>query len=61
MKKPTPKQPVKNIVSNKHPLDPREDPRARDARGSAGREEIRAQTPRVPAPRQSNRPSERSK
>ena len=61
MKKPTSKPPVKTIVSNKHPMDPRDDPRARDARGSAGRDEIRAQTPRVPAPRQSNRPPERSK
>ena len=61
MKKPTPKQPVKTIVSTKQPMNPREDPRARDARGSAGREEIRAQTPRVPAPRQSNRPSEKRK
>ena len=61
MKKPATKQPAKTVVSNKHPLDPRENPRARDARGSADREEIRAQTPRVPAPRESNRPAERSK
>jgi hypothetical protein len=45
-----------NSQSNKHPLDPREYPLARDVRGSAGREEIRSKTPMVSAPRQSNRP-----
>ncbi len=45
--------------SNKRPLDPREYPLARDARGSAGREEIRAKTQMVSAPRQSNRQMER--
>ena len=50
----------KNSPCKKHPLDPREYPQARDSRGSAGRAEIRAQNPRVAAPRQSNRPVERS-
>lgn len=42
------------------PLDPREYPQARDARGSAGRGEIRTKSPMVSAPRQSRRPMERS-
>jgi len=46
--------------SNKHPLAEREHPLARDARGAARREEIRAKTPMVSAPRQSLRRSERS-
>jgi len=50
----------KNFAGKKRPLDPREYPLARDARGSAGREEIRAKTSMVSAPRQSNRPVERS-
>lgn len=50
----------KNSPSKKIPLDPREYPQARDSRGSAGRTEIRAQTPRISAPRQSNRPVVRS-
>lgn len=50
----------KNSPSEKHPLDPREYPLARDSRGAAGRAEIRAQNPRVAAPRQSNRPVVRS-
>jgi len=50
----------KNSPSNKRPLDPREHPLARDARGSARREEIRAKTPMLSAPRQSNRPVERT-
>ena len=45
----------KNPASKKRPLDPREHPQARDARGSAGREEIRAQGPVVSAPRQPRR------
>ncbi len=61
MKKPTPSQPSKVSANTKQPLDPREYPKARDSRGKAGREEIRAQTPRVPAPRQSQRPPEKSK
>ncbi|MBI5774707.1 MAG: hypothetical protein HZA89_13305 [Verrucomicrobia bacterium] len=43
----------------KKPLDRRENPLARDARGTASRAEIRRETPRVAAPRQSNRPAER--
>jgi len=58
MKTPITSKPSKKSTSSKKPSDPREFPLARDARGSAGREEIRAQTPRVPAPRQSNRPPE---
>ena len=42
------------------PLAPRESSFARDARGSAGREEIRAKTQLVSAPRESLRPAERS-
>jgi hypothetical protein len=45
-----------NSQSKKHPLEPREYPLARDARGSAVREEIRSKTRMVTAPRQSNRP-----
>jgi hypothetical protein len=56
--KPTPSQ-IKS-ASKKLPLDPRENPLARDSRGAAGRTEIRAQTPRISAPRQSNRPVVRS-
>lgn len=55
---PNPRQ-IKS-ASKKQPLDPREYPQARDARGAAGRTEIRAQTPRISAPRQSNRPVVRS-
>ncbi len=47
-------------ASTKQPLAPREYPLARDARGSAAREEIRAKTPMVSAPRQSRRPVENS-
>ena len=61
MKKPASNQPTRKAPSNKQPLDPRENPRARDARGSASRDEIRAQTSRVPAPRQSNRPTPKSR
>jgi len=46
--------------NRKKPLDPREFPKARDERGSAGREEIRTKTPMVSAPRQSDRPVERT-
>jgi len=60
MKKESRTQQNKESASNKQPLDPRENPMARDARGSAGREEIRAKTSMVSAPRQSQRPVERS-
>jgi hypothetical protein len=50
----------KKSQNKKVPLDPREYPLARDARGSARREEIRSKTPVVSAPRQSRRPMERS-
>ena len=60
MKKTARTQQNKESTSNKKPSDPREYPLARDSRGSAGREEIRAKTPMVAAPRQSNRPVERS-
>lgn len=60
MKKESRTQQTKESTSNKQPTDPREYPLARDARGSATREEIRAATPMVSAPRQSRRPVERS-
>jgi len=60
MKKETQRQPSQKSAGKKRPLDPREFPLARDARGSAGREEIRSQTPMVSAPRQSRRPIESS-
>jgi hypothetical protein len=60
MKKPSRTQQNKESASNKQPVDPRAYPLARDTRGSADRAEIRAQNPRVAAPRQSNRPVERS-
>ena len=60
MKKESRTQQNKESASNKQPLDPREYPFARDSRGSAGRAEIRTKTPMVSAPRQSNRPAERS-
>jgi len=60
MKKPTQSASVKLTPGNKKPLDPREYPLARDSRGSAGRDEIRAKTAVVSAPRQSARPMERS-
>jgi len=52
MKKESRQQQVKESASNKQPLDPREYPLARDSRGSARREEIRAKSARVVAPRQ---------
>jgi hypothetical protein len=55
-----PNQAQKNSPGKKLPLAAREHPLARDSRGAAGRTEIRAQTPRVSAPRQSNRPVGRS-
>jgi hypothetical protein len=58
MKKATQKK--KEASSKKRPSDPREYPLARDARGSAGRDEIRSKTAMVSAPRQSRRPMERS-
>ena len=60
MKKESRTQQNKESASNKQPVDPREYPMARDARGSASREEIRAKTRVVSAPRQSQRPVERS-
>ena len=60
MKTPNPNQPPKKTVSRKKALDPREYPLARDARGKASREEVRAQTPRLSAPRQSLRPVKKS-
>jgi len=50
----------KESLSNKQPLDPRANPLARDSRGAAAREEIRAKTTMRSAPRQSQRPVERS-
>lgn len=46
---PSPKQ-----DGDKKPLDPREDPLARDSRGKASREEVR-KVVKVPAPRESQR------
>lgn len=46
-------------VGSKHPLDPRENPAARDSRGKASRAEIRRETTRVAAPRASGRRPER--
>jgi hypothetical protein len=46
--------------SAKRPADPRENPAARDVRGTANRTEIRREAPRVTAPRASQRPTERS-
>ena len=60
MKKESRTQPGKASASNKQPADPRANPLARSPKGSATREEIRAKTPMVSAPRQSNRPVERS-
>ena len=47
--------------STKKPVDPRENPAARDVRGTASRTEIRREAPRVAAPRASQRPAERSR
>ncbi|MFM7215944.1 MAG: hypothetical protein ACKO3H_13810, partial [Verrucomicrobiota bacterium] len=47
-------------IGPKHPLDPRENPAARDSRGTATRTEIRREAPRVTGPRLSLRPAERS-
>jgi len=55
-----PKAPAKSGRGGKKPSDPREYPLARDARGSASRQEIRRMNPSVNAPRQSKRPGERS-
>jgi len=49
------KQPV--TKGEKKPLDPREDPLARDARGKATREEVRKVASPVNAPRASRRAS----
>jgi len=50
---------TKQASGTKRPSDPRENPAARDSRGTASRAEIRKENPRVPAPRASNRPVER--
>ena len=60
MKKTSRTEQDKESASNKQPVDPRAHPLARSPKGSATREEIRAKTPMVSAPRQSNRPVERS-
>ena len=60
MKKVSRTQQDKESASNKQPVDPRANHLARDSRGTASREEIRAKTPVFSAPRQSNRPAERS-
>ncbi len=50
---------TRDAVGSKHPSNPRENPAARDSRGTATRAEIRRETPRVAAPRQSARRAER--
>jgi hypothetical protein len=53
---------AKSVVvapATKRASDPREYPAARDARGTANRTEIRRESPRVAAPRASNRTAER--
>ncbi|MES2573064.1 MAG: hypothetical protein V4710_23780 [Verrucomicrobiota bacterium] len=45
---------------DKKPLNPRDNPLARDEQGKATREEIRKVTPVVNAPRQPEGPSKRS-
>lgn len=59
---PTPVVAVRSARSKsaKKPADPRENPAARDVRGTASRTEIRRESPRVTAPRASQRPAERS-
>ncbi|GDY22353.1 hypothetical protein LBMAG56_37000 [Verrucomicrobiota bacterium] len=47
-------------LPTKRPLDPRENPAARDSRGTATRAEIRRESPQVTAPRASGRRPERS-
>lgn len=49
-----------SLPNEKQPLHANENPLARDARGSARRDEIRALTQMVSAPRESNRSMERS-
>jgi hypothetical protein len=62
MKKEMTTKKAQRIASNqKQPLRERDNPLARDAGGSARREEIRAKAPMVSAPRQSKRPMERSR
>jgi len=46
-----------NIEGDKKPLDPREDPLARDARGKATREDVRRVASPTNAPRASRRAS----
>ena len=60
MKKESRSQQAKKAAGAKKPSSAREYPGARDSRGSPGREEIRSKTPMVSAPRQSQRPVERS-
>ena len=50
---------ARKVVGSKRPLDPRENPAARDSRGTASRAEIRRETSQVAAPRQSERRPER--
>ena len=50
---------TRDVVGSKHPSDPRENPAARDSRGTATRAEIRRETSHVEAPRQSGRRAER--
>lgn len=47
-------------LATKRPRDPRENPTARDSRGTATRAEIRRESPQVTAPRASGRRPERS-
>ncbi|MFN0075311.1 MAG: hypothetical protein ACKVY0_02435 [Prosthecobacter sp.] len=56
----TRKDVAKVSAGNIQPLDTHAHPMARDSKGLGSRTEIRAQVPRVPAPRQSLRPVERS-
>ena len=60
MKKESRTQQDKESASSKQPVNPRDNPLARSAKGSATREEIRSQSPVVSAPRRSDRPVERS-
>ena len=46
-------------LATKRPRDPRENPAARDSRGTATRAEIRRESPQVTAPRASGRTPER--
>jgi hypothetical protein len=59
MKKASQNQRTKKPTSTKKPSDPRAYPLAKDSRGSAARDEIRAKAPKISAPRQSNRPTQK--